>query len=281
MAHELKTPAHPTDHELLRQDVTIAAVADIHVRTHSAGAFQAFFADIGRHADILLLGGDLTDRGLPEEAHILAKELNSSVKVPVIAVLGNHDCESGHEEEVVDILATAGVTMLDGESCEFHGVGIAGVKGFAGGFGARMLQAWGEPTIKGFVREAVDEVLKLESALSQLHMEHRIVLTHYAPIRATVVGEAPEIFPFLGSSRLEEPLVTFGVTAAFHGHAHAGSPQGHARGDIPVYNVAMPLLGKCYPDDPPYRLLKVELTPSHGVAQELGTSYEVRKDLDS
>ena len=280
MTSDFRTSVQAPDHEPLHDVEKVAAVADVHVRATSTGAFQALFSDIGKQADVLLLAGDLTDRGLPEEAQVLVRELSSSLKIPVLAVLGNHDYEGGHEEEIVDILRTGGVTLLEGESCEVLGVGFAGVKGFGGGFGPRMLQSWGEHTIKQFVREAVEDVLKLESALSQLRTTKRIVLLHYAPIRATVVGESLEIFPFLGSSRLEEPLVTYGVTAAFHGHAHAGTPEGRALNDIPVFNVAMPLLAKSYPGQPPYRLFEVPMGMADGIADEVGAGYQVRKDLD-
>jgi Icc-related predicted phosphoesterase len=278
--HSVHRPEGPL---LARSSIRVAAVADIHVREHSTGAFQSLFADISRHADVLLLGGDLTDRGLPEEARCLAKELTSAINIPVLAVLGNHDVESSAEPEIVRILGDAGVMLLDGESCEVKGVGFAGVKGFAGVFGPRMLQAWGERTLKAFVHETVEEALKLESALAKLRTPKKIVIMHYAPIRATVVGEPPEIFPFLGSSRLEEPLVTFGVAAAFHGHAHAGSPEGHAMGNIPVYNVAMPLLAKTDPGALPYRVFEVQMDEAQSVA---GTSapngaYHVSRDLAS
>jgi Icc-related predicted phosphoesterase len=237
--------------------VRIAAVGDIHCGKHSQGVLQPLFAHIAERADILLLCGDLTDYGLPEEAHILAHELTAAAKVPVVAVLGNHDFESARQGELVDIFCEAGVTMLDGESCEFEGVGFAGVKGFAGGFGRATLGAWGEETIKAFVREAVNEALKLETALARLRTRHRIAVLHYAPIRATVEGEPPEIFAFLGCGRLEEPLTRFQVTAAVHGHAHHGSPEGRATGDIPVYNVSLPLLKNRFPDRPPFRMIEV------------------------
>ncbi len=147
--------------------------------------------------------------------------------------------------------------MLRGEACEVHGIGFAGAKGFAGGFGDRALQPWGEESVKGFVREAVDEALKLESALAKLRTPHRIALLHYAPIRATAEGEPLEIFPFLGSSRLEEPLIRYPVAAVFHDHAHNGTVEGRSRGGVPVYNVAMPLLKRTFPDQPPFRVLEI------------------------
>jgi Icc-related predicted phosphoesterase len=155
---------------------------------------------------------------------------------------------------VQEILCEAGVHMLDGDACEIHGIGFAGTKGFTGGFGERALEPWGEHSIKQFVHEAIDEALKLERAISRLQTAQRIVLLHYSPIRATVEGEPLELFPFLGSSRLEEPLNRFPVTAVFHGHAHHGSPEGRTQQDVPVFNVALPLLRRIFPDQLPIRV---------------------------
>jgi len=240
--------------------VRIAAVSDIHYSKDSHGVMQPLFAQITEAADVLVLAGDLTDYGLAEEAKVLARDLTTTVKVPVVAVLGNHDYESGQEAELVKIMSDAGVKMLDGDTFETHGVGFAGVRGFCGGFGRGALGAWGEPIIKEFVHEAVNEALKLEAALARLHTEHRIAILHYAPIRETVEGEPLEIFPFLGSSRLEEPLSRFEVTAVFHGHAHKGKPEGATTKGSPVYNVAYPVLKACYPDRPPFRLFEVRTT---------------------
>ena len=238
--------------------VRVAAVADLHCMKTSAGQLQPMLARMVESADLLLLGGDLTDFGLPEEAHILARELNA-VKIPILAVLGNHDYESGKQEEVSHILSDAGVRMLDGDACEIKGVGFAGVKGFAGGFGRATLGAWGEDVIKKFVQEAITETMKLESALARLRMPQRIALLHYSPIQATVEGEPPEIYAFLGCGRLGEPLHRFGVTAVFHGHAHRGTPEGKTSDGIPVYNVSLPLLRRHWPDRPPCRILEVPL----------------------
>ena len=242
--------------------VRIAAVSDIHYSKDSHGAMQPLFEQITESADVLVLPGDLTDYGLAEEAKVLARDLTATVKIPVIAVLGNHDYESDQPAELVKILSDAGVRMLDGDTFETHGVGFAGVRGFCGGFGRGALGAWGEPIIKQFVHEAVNEALKLEAALARLRTEHRIAILHYAPIRDTVEGEALEIFPFLGSSRLEEPLSRFDVTAVFHGHAHKGKPEGTTTKGIPVYNVAHQVLKSCYPDRPPFRLFEVHTAPS-------------------
>ncbi len=206
--------------------VRVAAIGDLHCGKASQGAFQALFARAVELADVLVLCGDLTDYGLPEEAQVLAKEMAGAAKLPMVGVLGNHDFESGRQDEVRKILTDAGVTLLDGESCEIQGVGFAGVKGFAGGFGRGTLGAWGERAVKQFVQEAQDEALKLESALARLRTPSRIAVLHYAPIQATVEGEPPVIFPFLGCGRLEEPLSRYPVQAVVHGHAHNGSPEG-------------------------------------------------------
>ncbi len=242
----------------------IAAVGDLHCHKDSQGVFQPFLARVNEVADCLLLLGDLTDYGHPEEAHVLARELTASVKVPILAVLGNHDYESGHEVEVKRILTEAGVKILDGDVYEICGVGFAGVKGFCGGFDRASLQPWGEATIKRFVHEAVEEALKLESALAKLRTEKRIVLLHYSPIRQTVEGEPLDIYTFLGSSRLEDPLNRYPVDAVFHGHAHHGAPQGFTKTGTPVYNVALPLMRKLFPERPfrVYEILKEAPCPS-------------------
>jgi Icc-related predicted phosphoesterase len=243
--------------ERQRDTLRIAAVADIHVKKSSAGALQPLFQQISESADVLLLCGDLTDYGMVEEAKILAKEITSALRVPSIGVLGNHDFESNQEKEVVQILSDAGVVMLDGDSYELHGVGFAGVKGFGGGFGRRALGAWGEPIIKSFVHETINEALKLEAALARLRTPQKIAVLHYSPIQATVNGEPPEIIAFLGSSRLEEPLDRYRVNAVFHGHAHRGTAEGRTKGNAPVYNVATPVLAATYPDQPPFRVIEI------------------------
>jgi len=246
-----------TPQEIMR----LAAVGDLHYPRIPSDALQKLVVQASAQADVLLLCGDLTDYGRPEEARLLAKALTTHVQMPLLAVLGNHDYESGQPEEVRQILCDAGIIMLDGEECEIHGIGFVGVKGFAGGFGQYALQPWGEARTKHFVHEAVDEALKLESALARLRTPQRVALLHYAPIRDTVTGEAPEIFPFLGSSRLEEPLNRYAVTVVFHGHAHHGSPEGHTTGGIPVYNVAAPLLCKTFPDQPLFRIVEIPMAP--------------------
>jgi Icc-related predicted phosphoesterase len=242
-----------------RRHLRIAAMGDIHVSKASQGTFHALFAQISHTADVLLICGDFTDYGLPEEARILAREVTTSMNIPVIAVLGNHDYEAGKQVEIRQILTDAGVTVLDGEATEIHGVGFAGVKGFAGGFGRGALGPWGEQAIKQFVQEAIDEALKLETALARLRTTRRVAVMHYSPVRATVEGEPAEIFPYLGSSRLEEPINRYRVNAVFHGHAHRGTAEGRTSTGVPVYNVAMPLMARLHPDRPPYLVLELPL----------------------
>jgi Icc-related predicted phosphoesterase len=239
----------------------VAALGDLHCSKGSHGAFQPLFAKIAESADIVLIAGDLTDYGLPDEARVLAREL-TAIHMPLVAVLGNHDLESGKGDEVRQILSDAGVVILDGDAYETHGIGIAGIKGFGGGFGQRALGPWGETIIKQFVREAVDEALKLEAALARLRTRHLLALLHYSPVQQTVEGEPLEIYPFLGSSRLEEPLNRYPVSLVVHGHAHRGQLQGATTSGVPVYNVSMPLLTRSFPDRPPFRIFEVPVGAS-------------------
>ena len=236
--------------------VRVAALGDLHCTKSSQGAFQPLFAAIRDSADVVLLAGDLTDYGLVEEAEVLAKEL-STLKLPVAAVLGNHDLESGREADVARILGDAGVSILDGGACELRGVGVAGVSGFGGGFGKRALSPWGEPAVKQFVQLAIDEALKLEKALAKLRTQTIIALLHYAPVVQTVEGEPLEIYPFLGSSRLEEPINRYPVSFVLHGHAHRGALEGATASGVPVYNVSSPLLGRARADAAPFRVFEV------------------------
>jgi len=242
-----------------KETLRIAATADLHVKKTSAGLLQPLFAKVSETADVLLMCGDLTDYGAPEEAKILAREITSSLRIPVIAVLGNHDYETGKQDEIAKIMTDAGVTMLDGDAHEIHGVGFAGTKGFGGGFGRRSLGAWGEEILKKFVHETIEEALKLEAALARLRTPQKIAVLHYSPIAATVVGEPPEIMAFLGSSRLEEPIDRYRVTTVFHGHAHHGALEGRTKGNAQVYNVAMPLLIANFPDQLPFRVIEVPI----------------------
>jgi Icc-related predicted phosphoesterase len=260
--------------------VRVAAVGDIHLGGKGLEApLQILFGQVAEHADVLALCGDLTDRGDPEEAKLMAKAL-SAVAVPIVAVLGNHDYESGKEREVARILCDAGIHVLDGEAHEVLGIGFAGIKGFAGGFGRRALGPWGEALIKQFVREALNEALKLETALGHLRTERRVALLHYSPIAATVEGEPLEIYPYLGSSRLEEPLTRYPVDVVFHGHAHHGSAEGRISGNIPVYNVSMVLLQERFPDRPAFRVVELPVNEGSGNRVEGSTGAPLRRATD-
>ncbi len=249
-----------------RNRVRVAASADLHYDRAARVSHQRLFEAASESADVLLLCGDLTDYGLAQEAEMLAQDLRVHARIPVVAVLGNHDFESGHVGQIRSIVERVGVTVLDGECTEVAGIGFAGVPGFGGGFGPRMLNAWGEPLIKAFVQEAIDHSLRLELALSRLRTHTRVVLLHYAPVRATLEGENLEILPFLGSSRLEGPLDRFKVAAAFHGHAHNGAPKGETTGKVPVYNVAVPLLERLHPGQPAFRVVEFDVGTAKGTA---------------
>ena len=237
--------------------IRFAAVGDLHVKKESAGQLRELFAQASEAADALLLCGDLTDYGTAEEAKVLADEL-SVVAIPIVAVLGNHDYESGIPDIVRQTLMHAGVKVLDGEPCEIEGVGIAGVKGFAGGYGRASLGAWGEPAIKMFVQEALNEAMKLEAALAKLRTRRRLAILHYSPIAGTVEGEPIDIYPFLGSSRHKKPKQRYPVDAVFHGHAHRGTMEGRTINGVPVFNVAKPLLMCACPGIPTFRMIVMQ-----------------------
>jgi Icc-related predicted phosphoesterase len=228
-----------------QRKVRIAAVADLHVDGKSPGRCRSALAGVNGDADVLALCGDLTTHGEPEQARAVVRELDG-VEIPIVAVLGNHDYESGQTAEVTDIFCERGIRVLDGDSVVVEDVGFAGVKGFGGGFGRGALGPFGEAIYKEFVQAAIDESLKLEAALRTLDASTRVVLLHYAPVTETLRGEPEVIYPFLGSSRLLPPIETYGADVVFHGHAHIGSPEGSTPAGIPVYNVAHPLLERCY-----------------------------------
>lgn len=232
----------------------VAAIGDVHASANAPGRWRETVAEIGEAADVLCLCGDLTNHGTVPEARSLADDLRGC-KVPVLAVLGNHDHHCGCAEEVARVLCEAGVKFLEDDVHEVGGVGFAGVKGFCGGFDGMMLDAFGETAIKTFVQEVLDETLRLEHALKELEAERRVVVLHYAPIAATVMGEPEAIFPFLGCSRLAETIDRFdGIEAVFHGHAHHGTYAGKTRKGIPVFNVAAQIPK---PTGKPYALIEV------------------------
>lgn len=238
--------------------VRVAAVGDIHIKDTDKGKWTEYFKEVSRNADVLVIAGDLTDTGDEQEAQVLADELKSC-SIPVVAVLGNHDFEKGRHKLIRQILQSEGIHILDGEAVVIEGVGFAGVKGFGGGFDNHMLSMFGEGAMKAFVQEAVDEALHLDRALARLDENgaiRKIAVLHYSPIQGTVIGEPEAIFPFLGSSRLAEPLSRRGVIAAFHGHAHIGTLQGETPGGVKVFNVAKQILQK-EGFETPYYLLEV------------------------
>jgi Icc-related predicted phosphoesterase len=224
----------------------IAAVADIHVKETDKGKWVNYFKEVSKQADVLLICGDLTDTGDEAEAQVLSEELKGC-SIPVVCVLGNHDYEKGRHKLIRQVVQNENVHVLNGESIVIEGVGFAGIKGFGGGFDNHMLSMFGEGAMKAFVQEAVDEALQLDRALARLDGDHpgikKIALLHYSPIKTTIVGEPEPIFPFLGCSRLADPLTRRRVIAAFHGHAHVGTLEG-ATGAVKVFNVAIPILLK-------------------------------------
>lgn len=219
----------------------IAATADLHFAPANQGALREQLSRARDEADVLLLAGDLTNYGQPSEMEPLLNVL-VRLRVPTIAVLGNHDYESGKEQELMKMMTAEGIKVLDGSAYERDGVGFAGTKGFVGGFGRGVLTAFGEVEIKNFVRASIDEALKLERGMSQLRTPKRIVVLHYAPIAATVRGEDPEILAFLGTSRLAEVIDRHGADLVVHGHAHHGTLDGKTLAGVPVCNVAITLL---------------------------------------
>src|SRR6476660_4557863 len=233
----------------------VAAIGDLHVTEDSVAPYRELFVEISSAADVLLLCGDLTNFGKTSEAEILAEDLKACT-IPVLGVLGNHDYESGQPEEVARILHEAGVTILDEQAVEIGGVGFAGVKGFLGGFGRGELAPFGEPIVKAFVDEALNEARKLENGLRQLRTERSVAVLHYSPIVDTLVGEPVEILQYLGSARLADAIDRFDhVKAVVHGHAHHGTYEGRTPLGKPVYNCAQfvlkPKFGR------PYALLEV------------------------
>jgi uncharacterized protein len=219
--------------------VRVAAVGDIHVGEKDTGLYRELFSCVNEDADVLLLAGDLTRRGTPAEAHVVLNEL-LDVRIPILAVLGNHDHESGQVEALENILRERSIHLLGDGPYELNDrVGFAGTKGFMGGFGRYTLTAFGEADTKTFVGRTLEEVQNLEFSLRRLSTPVRVVLLHYAPVRDTVEGEPEPILPFLGNDRLAEPIDRFGAAVAFHGHAHHGAFRGATPGGVPVFNVLL------------------------------------------
>jgi Icc-related predicted phosphoesterase len=233
----------------------VAAIGDLHVMEDSVAPYRELFSEISNAADVLVLCGDLTNFGKTSEAEILAEDIRSCT-IPVVGVLGNHDYECGQADKVCEILHGAGMTVLDEQAIEIEGVGFAGVKGFLGGFGRGELAPFGEPIVKAFVDEALNEARKLENGLRSLRTRRSVAVLHYSPVVGTLEGEPLEIFQYLGSARLADAIDRFDhVKAVVHGHAHRGTYESRTPGGAPVYNVAQyvlkPLFGR------PYALLEI------------------------
>lgn len=230
--------------------VRIAAIGDVHFAGDAAGTLKPCWDDVHDDADVLLLAGDLTRLGLPEEADALVEEL-SGVRVPMVAVLGNHDYHSDQEKQVAAVLEEAGVTVLEGEATTVdlpngERLGVAGVKGFGTGFPGASASDFGEPEIKAFVRHGRVAGEQLKDALDELDTRHRVALMHYAPVAETLRGERLEIHPFLGSYFLGEAVDDAGADLAVHGHAHAGVEKGTTPGGVHVRNVARAVIRCAY-----------------------------------
>jgi Icc-related predicted phosphoesterase len=240
----------PTDRPL-----RVAAIGDLHVQEDSIAPYRELFTEISAHADVLLLCGDLTNFGKTSEAEILAEDIRAC-SIPVLGVLGNHDYECGQPEEVARILHEAGMIMLGEQAHEIDGVGFAGVKGFLGGFGRGELAPFGEPLVKAFVDEAMNEARKLENGLRSLRTERSVAVLHYSPTEDTLEGEPPAIFQYLGSARLADAIDRFDhVKAVVHGHAHHGKYEGRTPRGTPVYNVAQFVVREKF--GRPYALLEI------------------------
>ena len=233
----------------------IAATADLHFTPQIYDRIREQMNRVREDADVLALAGDLTNYGRPAEMESLLNAL-VRLRIPIVAVLGNHDYESGQQEKLMTMMTDEGIKVLDGTAYERDGVGFAGTKGFLGGFGRGVLTAFGEPEVKAFVQSSIEEALKLERALALLRAEKRVIVVHYAPVVDTVKGEPPEIFPYLGTSRFSEVIDRHGANLVLHGHAHHGSPEGKTTGGIPVYNVALSILQQQNPALP-YRVFEV------------------------
>ncbi len=235
----------------IENKLKIAALGDLHIRENSAGSLRELFTDISKQADILVLCGDLTNLGLPSEAEVLAQELQS-LTIPVVGILGNHDFQSDQELEVIRILQQSKVNFVQGVEYIFKKAdkqyAFTGAKGFGGGFRPSMWGRFGEPEQKAFYDAVAKEVQALENGLQQIdrlpEISAKFVVMHFSPIKDTLQGELSELYPFLGSTRLEEVIDRYKVNAVFHGHSHFGFPTGRTEKQIAVYNVAYPLMQK-------------------------------------
>ena len=230
--------------------IRVAAVGDVHVGEDNYGQLRPYLTKLADQADVLLLAGDLTRHGTPAEGRLVAEEFRG-LSVPVVAVLGNHDYHSDAQDEITAMLSDAGVRVLECSSAVLtcaggSTLGVAGSKGFGGGFAGKAATAFGEPEIKAFVTHTQRMAAQLREQLEELETDYRVALTHYSPVKDTLAGEPPEIYPFLGSYLLAEAMDSTGTDLAVHGHAHAGTEKGATPGGVRVRNVALPVLGRAY-----------------------------------
>ena len=227
----------------------IAATGDLHFGEDSEGTLRPQLEQLADCADVLLLAGDLTRVGTVDEARVLARELRG-LSVPIVGVLGNHDYHCDQPDGIRDVMEDAGVCMLEGGSHTIdigdQRLTVVGAKGFGGGFAGASGTAFGEPEMKAFIRRTEEMAAAIEQSLGDADGDARVVLLHYSPVKDTVVGERPEIYPFLGSYLLARAVDTHGADLVVHGHAHAGSEQGITPGGVRVRNVALPLIRQSY-----------------------------------
>jgi Icc-related predicted phosphoesterase len=229
--------------------IRIAAVGDVHVDSDVVGRYRPALEQLPDQADVLLLAGDLTRHGTAEEARCVAQEFGG-LGVPVVAVLGNHDHQCNQAPQVVEVLTAAGITVLEGDGTVLdvggQRLGVAGVKGFGGGFAGRCASKFGEPEMKAFVQHTEEIADRLGAALRGLDCDVLVALTHYSPVADTLVGEPLEIFPFLGCYQLGHAIDSAPTALAVHGHAHAGTERGRTPGGVRVRNVAHPVIKQAY-----------------------------------
>jgi Icc-related predicted phosphoesterase len=227
----------------------VAAVGDIHMDHDVLGRYRPALEHIADKADVLLLAGDLTRHGSADEARCVAAEFGG-LAVPVVAVLGNHDYHADQVDDVVKILEASGIEVLECSgtvlACHEVRLGVAGAKGFGGGFAGRCASEFGEPQMKAFIRHTREIAECFGTALRVLDCDVRVALTHYAPVPETLLGEPPEIYPFLGSYLLAEAIDSAPTDLAVHGHAHAGAERGTTPGGVRVRNVAHPVIKQAY-----------------------------------
>jgi Icc-related predicted phosphoesterase len=229
--------------------IRIAAVGDVHVDKDVVGRYRPALEELPERADALLIAGDLTRHGTVEEARCFATEFGG-LAVPVVVVLGNHDHQSDQQSRVTDVLTESGITVLEGDAIVLelrgHRVGVAGVKGFGGGFAGACASNFGEREMKDFVGTTEAIADRLGEALRSVQCDALVALTHYAPVPETLVGEPLEIYPFLGCYQLGRAIDSAPTALALHGHAHHGSERGRTPGGVPVRNVAHPVIKQAY-----------------------------------